>query len=174
MPYKVRRLSQAENPIRGAKYRRSPVRQVRHKASFGFMVDPCGAPWWPLRCNGLEWPYLFHHGNVVISPIMRRLIPTEWDLYTQAQHFCAITVAKTIENGWKWCFYISIWDETEDMTWHQLKLTPAFCDWLVWILEGIAMHSGLRDQWKCPLFFLIPLTVPLRCSSSKQICARRL
>ena len=41
-------------PFRGAKYRTSPVRQVRHTASCGFMVDPCDAPWWPLRCNGLD------------------------------------------------------------------------------------------------------------------------
>ena len=65
-------------PFRGAKYRTSPVRQVRHTASCGFMVDPCGAPWWPLRCNGLDAlsaPYVY----VVISPNMPSHIPTEWD-----------------------------------------------------------------------------------------------
>ena len=65
-------------PFRGAKYRTSPVRQVRHTASCGFMVDPCGAPWWPLRCNGLDAlssPYVY----AVISPNMPSHIPTEWD-----------------------------------------------------------------------------------------------
>ena len=65
-------------PFRGAKYRTSPVEQVRHTASCGFMVDPCGALWWPLRCNGLEAlsaPYV----SVVISPNMPSHIPTEWD-----------------------------------------------------------------------------------------------
>ena len=53
-------------------------RPVRHTASCGFMVDPCGAPWWPLRCNGLDAlsaPYVY----VVISPNMPSHIPTEWD-----------------------------------------------------------------------------------------------
>ena len=64
--------------FRGAKYITSPVRQVRYTASCGFMVDPCGAPWWPLRCNGLDAlsaPYVY----VVISPNMPSHIPTEWD-----------------------------------------------------------------------------------------------
>ena len=65
-------------PFRGAKYRTSPVRQVRHTASCGFMVDPCGAPWWPLRCScldALSAPYVY----VVIIPNMPSHIPTEWD-----------------------------------------------------------------------------------------------
>ena len=80
LTHTVRRLSQPEPPHFGElNIEQAQLGRFATQPAVGwFMVDPCGAPWWPLRCNGLD-ALSARYVYVVISPNMPSHIPTEWD-----------------------------------------------------------------------------------------------